>query len=106
MISAQDKPKSFEEKIFSCLNEFNKDNINLTLSTNIRSELGLDSLDMLDLSVKIESITGKDISDRLNQITDIRSIISLIDTNEKINSFKYDLNDYPFIKDKKTLNNL
>lgn len=106
VISGQDKPRSFEEKILSCLNEFNKNNIDLTLSTNIRSELGLDSLDMLDLSVKIENITGKDISGCLSQITNIGSIIELIDTSEKTNRFKYNINDYPFIKDKKDIKEL
>jgi acyl carrier protein len=60
---------------------FELDEAKVTPSADLREDLGLDSIDAVDMAVKLQQMTGKKVP--LSELTGIRTMSDVVDVVEK-----------------------
>ena len=74
----------------------------ITSESNLRYDLGFDSLKMLELCVEVENQFKISTEKSIGNIKTVGDIISFVENSDSQNSYEaYDINDYPLLRTKK-----
>lgn len=98
-----------EETVLQIISTFtyNESSENITCESRLKSDLGIDSLSMLEMCVKIKGEFGISIENSLESIESIADIISYIEHDSQNGRIpEYRIEDYPLAKTLKQLNAL
>lgn len=92
-VEGNSSEKNQEEQLLEIVLKYAPDKV-VTLETNIRKELEIDSLSTFEMSMEIEDKLGISVVNRWKQIELVGDILNRAEAND-VNGPDYDINDFP-----------
>ena len=76
----KNKTEIYEVLVTILAEEFELDKANITMNVNLYQELGLDSIDAIDLIVRLQEITGRKINpETFKKVRTVEDVVCAID---------------------------